>query len=96
MNENVKFDFELVKKVLEDIGKERIRQYKKWGNQEDLDWGSWLAVLAEEFGEAATALMPLMGLTTIKETDASDAYAELIQLSAVSGKMAELIRSKGI
>lgn len=82
---------EAIEKVLTDVGRERLRQIELWGNQEDLNWGQWLAILAEEFGEAAQALQPLMGITTVKKTDADDVYKELIQLSAVSGKMAELV-----
>lgn len=87
-------DLELVKKVLIKVENERIKQFKKWGNQEDLDWGQWLAILSEEFGEVGQALMPMMGITTIKDSDADDAFEELIQLAAVAVRMAELIMIK--
>ncbi|MCU6603785.1 hypothetical protein OCO53_25430 [Peribacillus frigoritolerans] len=83
---------DLLNSVLRDIGKERIRQVQLWGNQEENDWGQWLVILAEEFGEAAQALQPLMGITTNKPTDASNPYEEFIHVAAVSTKIAELLK----
>lgn len=70
---------------------ERQHQNKKWGIQRR-PYGQWLAILGEEFGEACEALGPLMGLETGKETDAQDAYEELIQLAAVASAIAEQIK----
>lgn len=76
-----------------DVYNERCSQNIKWGIQRH-DWGKWLAILAEEFGEAAQAMQPLMGLTSIKETDANDLYMELIQVAAVASAIAEQIKEK--
>lgn len=42
--------------VLSDVAHERDRQDKKWGKQ-DHDPFTWIAILGEEFGEAAKAAL---------------------------------------
>lgn len=91
-----KLDLELIQQVLADVAKERAFQFEKYGAQKDLNWGQRLAILAEEFGEAAQALHPLMQLTTGKESDAGDPYHELIQVAAVAVNMAEFLRGGDI
>ena len=80
--------------VLKDVMKERIRQYEKFGLQADLSWGEHIAILGEEFGEACQALMGLMQLDSVKETDCDDPEMELIHVAAVAVKMVELLRLK--
>ena len=42
--------------LLDNVAAERLRQEKKWGAQtHDPSW--WLTILAEEFGEAARAVL---------------------------------------
>ncbi|QJT70428.1 hypothetical protein [Microcystis phage MaeS] len=84
---------ELMVVVNEDVLKERVRQNKLWGHQRH-NLGKWLGILGEEFGEVCEAMQPLMGLTSVKETDASDLYEELIQLSAVASAIAEQIKEE--
>jgi NTP pyrophosphatase (non-canonical NTP hydrolase) len=82
---------DLTEIVLAAVRAERIRQTKLWGVQRH-DMGKWLAILAEEFGEVAQAVQPLLGLTTTKETDADNLDEELIQLAAVAIATAEQLR----
>jgi hypothetical protein len=42
--------------VMADVGEERMRQQRKWGDQHHDDPIIWLAILAEEVGEAALEL----------------------------------------
>jgi NTP pyrophosphatase (non-canonical NTP hydrolase) len=77
--------------VNNDVLKERRRQNELWGIQRR-PLGQWLAILAEEFGEVAQAMQPLMGIASTKETDADDLYEELIQLAAVASAVAEHVR----
>ena len=53
---------------------ERIRQDKKWGEQNHRD-STWLAILVEEVGEAAKAIL---------EKDGDDLEKEIIQVAAVA------------
>ncbi|MFP5109673.1 hypothetical protein ACSU6B_23385 [Neobacillus sp. C211] len=80
--------------ALKDVMKERIRQYEKFGLQADLSWGEHIAILGEEFGEACQALMGVMQLDSVKETDQDDPEMELIHVAAVAVKMVELLRLK--
>lgn len=43
-------------KVLEDVVDERIKQNEKWGTQ-DHDWGDWMLILGEEFGETCEEML---------------------------------------
>ncbi|XJZ25977.1 hypothetical protein ACF5W4_11245 [Bacillota bacterium Lsc_1132] len=79
--------------VNNDILVERQEQNKKWGFQRH-NFGKWLAILTEEFGEVGQAMQPLLGLTTTKPTDAQDLYEELIQLAAVAQAIAEQVREE--
>lgn len=55
------FNREVTQEILVDIFNERIRQDKKWGEQNH-DSPVWLTVIAEELGEAAKALLELRAL----------------------------------
>lgn len=81
-----KFDRVLREHVLRDINIERDRQNAKWGRQRHSD-GDWLKILGEEFGEVCQAMQMESGWS--KDSDASNQYAELIQLAAVATAMAE-------
>jgi NTP pyrophosphatase (non-canonical NTP hydrolase) len=81
--------------VLIDINLERESQLSKWGIQRH-DMGKWLAILAEEFGEVAQAMQPSLGLTSVKESDASDLYKELVQVAAVACAIAEQVKEQSI
>lgn len=83
----------LMEFVRDCIVNERHRQNAKWGLQRH-DLGKWLAILAEEFGEAAQAMQPLMGLTSVKDTDKDDLFEELIQVAAVAAAIAEQIKEE--
>ena len=76
--------------ALEQILDERIRQDNKWGDAP----GEWkcsaaikLAVLAEEFGEVANALL---------ERDGKNCRVELIQVAAVALKWLEAYSAEEI
>lgn len=79
--------------VNKQVIKERARQNEKWGLQNH-DYGRWLAILGEEFGEVCQAMQ--QGSLASKETDASNLYEELIHVAAVSSAFAEqVLRDKG-
>lgn len=77
--------------VCMEVFHERIRQNQKWGKQVH-DYGTWLMILGEEFGEVCQALQATKGWG--KGTDAQDPYKELIQLAAVAVAMAEQIKER--
>ncbi len=79
---------DLKEKVLSAVSKERIRQDSKWGRQRH-NYGDWLKILIEEVGEVAQAMQKDNGWG--KESDASDLYAELIQVAAVAVEIAEQV-----
>ncbi|WP_028392742.1 nucleoside triphosphate pyrophosphohydrolase family protein [Bacillus cihuensis] len=83
----------LTVKVLMDVEEERATQDVKWGIQRH-DMGTWLAILAEEFGEVAQAMQGQLGLTSMKETDADDLYTELIHTAAVAIAIAEQVKEE--
>lgn len=85
----------LMRAVLNDVLDERHEQLQKWGKQRYENYGAWLAILGEEFGEVSEAVGPLMGLRTNKPTDADDIYTELIQVAAVAVAWAEQIAEEG-
>ncbi|MCY9017244.1 MazG-like family protein [Priestia megaterium] len=86
---------ELMANINQDVLTERIKQNEKWGVQRH-DMGKWLAILAEEFGEAAQAMQGPLGLTSMKETDADDLYEELIQVAAVASAIAEQVKESKV
>ncbi len=61
--------------IFDAITVERRRQDEKWGIQAHLP-GMWLAILVEEVGEAATALL--------ESGDGPEWRKELIQIAAVA------------
>lgn len=79
--------------ILSEVFQERQRQDAKWGLQRH-ELGKWLAILAEEFGEVAQAMQGPMGLVSVKPTDASDLYQELIHVAAVAVAIAEQVREQ--
>lgn len=91
---NEEMNMEITALVMKDVKLERIRQFMKWGNQNH-DWGEWLPILGEEFGEVCQAIAFEM-FGPQKETDADDLYEELIQLAAVAIQMAEHYRKKAV
>lgn len=86
---------ELISKVSEDVKAERFRQNSIYGHQRHA-YGTWLAILAEEFGEVAQAMQ--VGWGWGKASDSDDLYKELTHVSAVSSAFAEQVledRMKG-
>lgn len=81
----------LTNDVLIDVGLERLRQDSKWGLQRH-EYGDWLKILGEEFGEVCQAMQKDKGWG--KETDANDLYEELIHLAAVSVAIAEQVKEE--
>ena len=74
--------------ILHEILKENNRQLEKWGIQDH--YGTeWLAILTEEVGELAKAILEHdRGLCTSK-----DVMKEAVQVSTVAIKIAEMYRS---
>ena len=66
---------EISQRVLFLIDSERRVQDLKWGSQRELDDKTWLAVLVEEVGEVARAIL---------ERDPDNLHEELVQIAAVA------------
>lgn len=84
----MKLEEMLMQVVNQDVIKERFRQNEKWGIQRH-EYGYWLAILGEEFGEVCQAIQ--QGSVASKETDADDLYTELIHVAAVASAIAEQV-----
>ena len=82
---------ELMRKVNADVLNERVRQNKLWGHQRH-EWGKWLGILGEEFGEVCQAINRIYFPNDAKPTDSANLYEELIHLAAVSSAIAEHVR----
>jgi NTP pyrophosphatase (non-canonical NTP hydrolase) len=82
---------ELMFEINKDVFSERVRQNEKWGNQRHT-YGSWLAILVEEVGEAAQAMQVHWGWG--KPSDAQNLYEELIHVAAVASAIAEQVREE--
>lgn len=72
--------------ILEDIRNERARQEGKWGVQNH-SLVVWLAILAEEFGEASMAINEFH----FRQGYLEDVRTELIQTAAVAVAMIDYI-----
>lgn len=72
--------------TLVDVFDERVSQDEKWGVQEHDDY-VWNAILGEEVGEVAQALID----HEFKGTDHKDVRAELVQVAAVAVAWIEAI-----
>jgi hypothetical protein len=68
---------------------ERIRQDKKWGEQNHDDW-KWLAILVEEVGEAAQAMMQAFE----EKGDPANIHKEVLEATAVGLAWLECIRRR--
>lgn len=87
---------ELITRVSDTVKAERFRQNSLYGHQRH-DYGVWLAILTEEFGEVAQAMQTGWGWG--KKTDANDLFEELTHVSAVANAFAEQVledRMKGV
>lgn len=81
----------LMPQTLKDVKAERYRQNEKWGLQRH-NYGDWLIILGEEFGEVCQAMQT--GFTSQKASDADDLYKELIQVAAVAVAIAEQVKEE--
>jgi NTP pyrophosphatase (non-canonical NTP hydrolase) len=70
-------------RVLGEVGAERARQDERWGEQNHAPI-AWIAVLGEEFGEAAQAALNLTWLERTGFDDRQALRRELIQVAAVA------------
>lgn len=77
-------------KVISDVAKERGRQNEKWGEQNHMD-PVWLAILSEEVGEAAQALLH----NKFGGDHAGTLRKELVQVAAVAVQWIECIDRHG-
>lgn len=88
--------------VLNEVGDERFRQDEKWGVQNHIQI-AWLAILAEEFGEAAKEVNELHfrpgtethHSTAVYEAQKARLREELIQVAAVAVAMIESLDRTG-
>ena len=67
------------------VKEERERQDAKWGSQRDLPNPTWLAILVEEVGEVAKAIL---------ERDEEGLNKEIVQVAAVAVAMIEAIDAR--
>lgn len=94
-------ELSITNNVLTEVGKERIQQHRKWGEQNHCPW-RWLAILGEEAGEANKAVLEssrinpetkrleFPSITPLKE--GKGCYREeLIQVAAVAVAMVECL-----
>jgi len=84
--------FEIMDAVFADVAAERSRQDLKWGRT----WGGWkdpnglkLAVLLEEVGEVARALLEAPGVVSMPDSD--QLRDELVQVAAVAVAWCEML-----
>ena len=70
------------------IRHERIRQQEKWGEQRH-SWPEWIAILGEEFGEAAKAAVDLYWFH--EGANIESLREELVQVAAVAVQIIEHI-----
>jgi NTP pyrophosphatase (non-canonical NTP hydrolase) len=88
----MKYTIEHIKlKVLTDVNAERNRQDNLWGLQRH-DFGEWLGILGEEFGEVCQAINRIHFPNDAKPTDADNLYKELIHVAAVAVAIAEHVK----
>lgn len=78
--------------ALEKISRERFNQQQEWGNQSAHPDAVWFAILAEEVGEVAQALLH----DEFGGKAAGTLEAELIQVAAVATAWLEAIEQRGI
>jgi NTP pyrophosphatase (non-canonical NTP hydrolase) len=79
-----------MRRILNEVADERIRQIEKWGEQ-NLRPSQWLAVLGEEYGEVCRAVCE-MELVLTEKRDAKwwiNYRMELVQLAAVAVQAVE-------
>lgn len=72
-------------RVLTDIAAEWLRARAKFGDQQELSWTEWLAVLAEEFGEAAMEVCK-GAVRPFEHRPPALLRAELVQVAAVAAR----------
>lgn len=74
--------------VMDDIWAETVRQDDKWGADRDQHHLTWLAILTEETGEVAQAVLQSM---THEPKGLRDARNELVQVAAVAVQFIEAL-----
>ncbi|MGJ9460308.1 MazG-like family protein [Oceanobacillus sp. CF4.6] len=96
--ETTEFNSGLMKrtKVLNDIHRERERQFYLHGEQKETPMEMLYIFLAEEMGEVAEAIQTKNKLDNVKETDSDNLYQELVEVAAVAVKMAERLVDNGV
>ena len=75
--------------VIDAIKGERVKQDKKWG-QQDHEPEVWLAILTEEVGELATAMLKRR-FVEYEHRDSADIRAEAVQVAAVAVALIECL-----
>lgn len=77
-----------VTKVFDEVFDERIRQHKKWGEQNHKP-PEWLMILGEEVGETNKAALETFFSYREADRDYSEYRKELVQVAAVAVAMIE-------
>lgn len=80
---------QIFQNIVADIKAERERQNEQWGEQTHEDY-IWLAILTEELGEVAQAILH----DEFGGPHANTVEAELIQVAAVAVQWLECLRRK--
>ena len=81
--------------ILQQISDEREEQIWKWGDQAAdpaISPYQWVAILGEEFGEAAQAVLKYFNPAEPDKSCVGDIEEELIQVAAVSVSFLEWLR----
>lgn len=76
-----------IEDIISDIKEERSYQNEKWDSQPDFDDATWVAILTEEVGEVAQALLDARYVGD----DIFHLYKELIQVAAVATAWAQKV-----
>ena len=76
--------------VLEQVAEERQRQDAKWGQQSHHP-AMWFAILTEEVGELATAIITDV-YGSAQQRNVKTIYEEAIQVAAVAVALCEYLR----
>lgn len=85
------FDTSACNRVCDDVLIERVEQHRNWGNQSGHSNATWLAILTEEVGESAQAVLH----NRFGGKHRGTLREELVQVAAVAVAWIEAIDERG-